>query len=474
MTRAFVVLAAATVAAGALIAVVDLTVTLVAVLAGLVTAPLIVRAVGHRFDVFEPIVWANAALFVMFVVHPIAHWAYGSYTFRGLDIEGALGGGLAVAVAGTAAIQLGYSSGVARAIAGRLPSASTELHDTRAASAYSLGLLALGTAGYIAFPEVGMAASAYLYYLPMLAIPGALLLLAIGLRAGDATSLLVGILAVAVGFVILGPSGQRAWLLVLLAPVVVYGVYLRREARPGVLPILIATLIAIPFLTAARDLTPGQSLGDLVGALGHATGDTPQAVRDLVLGPDTEMLDGLALEVQVVPRDLPYHPGNSLTSLIAQPIPRALWPDKPRQAEELLNEWFFGSVGYVAGSPGVAFSIFGGLYFDDGLISVLLGGLACGVLVRISWEWYRKQTGSLIAGLQLAAAMPFTVILMRGNIADTLSRALFVIVPIFVVGLVTHNVGRRAAVPHGPGGGVRWQSVGGRNADYARGTGSKG
>jgi hypothetical protein len=450
MMRGFVALAVA-VAAGAVVALAGPTTILVAVEAGLVTAPLVARFVRHRLDVFEPITWANAALFLMFVIHPVAHWAYDSYSFRGYDVKQALDAGLVVAVAGTAAIQLGYAIPAGRTIAAWLPSAPTELHRPGAASAYALGITALGIAGFVAFPSVSQGASAYLYYLPMLVIPGALLLLAIGLRVGSASAVLLALFGVTAGFMVFGPSGQRAWLLVLLAPTLVYGVYLRRGARPGLLPLMMMLLITFPFLAAARDLSPGESLADLVGAVGQAVIATPQTIREFVLGPDTEMLDGLAMEVQAVPRDLPFHPGNSLASLVAQPIPRALWPDKPRQADDLVNEYLFGSVGYVVGNSGVAFSLFGGLYFDVGLPSVLLGGLACGVLLRLPWEWYRRHAASPIAALQLAATLPFVVILMRGNMQDTLSRALFVIAPILLLGVVSkrvrHRVGARRSVP---------------------------
>jgi len=443
--RSFVLLVFA-VAAGVLMSLVvslaDPAAILVVAIAGLVVAPLLARAGQHRFDIFEPIVWANAALFVMFVIRPVAHWAYDSYLWRGYDIGQALGGGLAVAAAGTAAIQFGYVIPTGRSIAARLPSVSTEFGHLDAALTYSLGFAVVGIVATVAFPKVALNASAYLYYLPMLVIPGALLLLAIGLRTRSPMAMLVAVLAVSGGFLDFGISGERAWLLALVAPALVYGLYLRRGARPRLVTVLLLLLISFPFLSAARDLHYGDSLADLVGATGSATISAPETVREFVLGPDTEMLDGLSLEVQAIPRVLPYHPGNSLMSLIAQPIPRALWPDKPRQADDLLNEFFFGDVGYSVGNAGVAYSLFGGLFYDSGLLGVLLGGLACGFLLRISWEWYGRHAGSPVATLVLATMLPFVVILLRGNTQDTLSRALFVIVPLLVVGFISHAAAR--------------------------------
>lgn len=444
MKRALIALAIS-VAAAVAVSLVDPRAILVSALAGLLTAPLLVRAFRHRLDVFEPITWANAALFVMFVVRPVAHWAYGSYAFRGYDIEQSLNAALVVAAAGVASIQFGYAIPAGRGIAAGLPAAPAELHLSSTATAYALGITALGIVGFIVFPpDLGLAASAYLYNLPILVIPGALLLLAIGLVVRSPTSIVLGLLAIIGAFLVFAPSGQRLWLLLLLAPALVYAIYLRRGTRPGPVLVLVVLLTAFPVLAAARDLTSRETLGDLVESSARAFLAAPETVREFVLGPDTEMLDGLALEVQAVPRDLPYHPGHTLASLIAHPIPRALWSEKPRQAEDLLNEWFFGSVGYQVGNAGVAYSIFGGLFFDSGLPGVVLGGLACGVLLRVSWEWYRGDADSLIANLQLAATLPFAVILMRGNIQDTLSRALFVIAPILLVGLVSQRVVQRA------------------------------
>jgi hypothetical protein len=406
----------------------------------LVAAPLALRAFRRRLDVFEPIVWANVALFVMFVVRPIAHWAYDSYSFRGYDLWQSLPAALAVAVVGTAAIQLGYAIPAGRAIGLRLPPAPSSFQRPGPALWFAVALVALGVVGYIAFPNPATAPSAYLYYLPMLLIPGALLLLVIGLQVRTAVVTLLAIVAIAGAFMVFGPGGQRAWLLVLLAPVVVYGVYLRRGVRPGVLTLLLLVPILLPFSAAARDAPTGGSLGELLDAAGRNAVAFPETMHDFVLGADTEMLDGLSLEVQVVPSQLGYHPGNSLLAIVAQPVPRVLWPDKPRQADDQVNVWFFGSVGYVAGGPGVAYSLFGGLFYDLGIVMVFLGGIVVGVPLRVVWEWYLRRDRSPVAGVVLAAMLPFVVILMRGNAHDTLARAFFVLVPILIGGWVSRRV----------------------------------
>lgn len=428
--------------AGMIVPVADPIVMLVVVEAFLLLAPLVQRAINRKFDVFEPITGANVALFQMFVVRPLSNVAYGEYVWRGRNVHDLLPAAMGAAIVGTLALQIGYhflsGSTVARL--------SSRMRSPVAAGGSSLAipaaLIVAGTLALVLVPQSTESISAYIYYIPMFLVPGCLLALAIGLSERRSLGVVLATVALLVGLAAWASTGQRSMVLLILLPFVAYALYLRRDRRPRVLVLVALGVIALPFVASFGDLTQGESVLDMASAVGRAAGGSSGLIKGFLVGPDTEMLSALSDEVASVPRYLDHQPGSAITSLVAQPVPRLLWPSKPRQADDLLNEYFFGSVGYAAGGAGAAYSLFGGFYFDSGIFGIATGALVVGLALRFGWEYFRQDTASPIRAMQIAAAMPFVIILMRGNVQDTLSRAMFVLVPLIAFEVVARPATR--------------------------------
>ena len=423
-------------------------------IAAILAAPAAVRFATGALDLLEPIQWLCAAFGVMFVATPAALLAYDDLTFHTLfDIAPGLDKALVVALVGSASVVIGYAIPLGRHLAASTPRISDP--DVRVFYWAGVLLVLAGLGGYALFatraqvpvagllwggPRVDSAvASAYLYQAPFLAIPGALLLLAAGLISRR-RRVILGSSALAVLISIsLAVSGFRLWLLLLLSSLIIYPL-LRTGRRP---PAALVVAVAVPAVLIAASLREVTQEGGVKGvseAIVSTASDPERAVRETLTGDDTEMVGALAVEVELIPSRLPHEPGLTAVTLVTHPVPRSLWPEKPNLPDGRLNEFLFGSWGVRASDPGVAFSLLGAFYWDSGLIGVFLGMSLVGVGLRFAWEYVRRHSLCELAMLIHASVLPLIVVLARGNLPDTFSRALFTLGPLVVLGFVTRSL----------------------------------
>jgi hypothetical protein len=69
-----------------------------------------------------------------------------------------------------------------------------------------------------------------------------------------------------------------------------------------------------------------------------------------------------------VPARIPHAHGRTYLNALARPVPRALWPDKPKAADTLLTARIWPRLAAIGG--GFAFSLFGEPYLNFGLAGV--------------------------------------------------------------------------------------------------------
>jgi hypothetical protein len=55
-----------------------------------------------------------------------------------------------------------------------------------------------------------------------------------------------------------------------------------------------------------------------------------------------------------------------------------------------------------------------------------------GSLLAAFWRWFQTHSNSVIAQIIYSMGLPFVVILLRGNIPDTLARMLFYFAPLLI------------------------------------------
>lgn len=474
-----IVLAGATAvatASGAAVAVVHGRTALV-ILVGLVCVmPIGVRLIQGRFDIFEPIVPISIGLLLIFFVRPLAHITSGEWFFRGFDIRDGFDTALVMALLGILGLFVGYSLvRFARAIASRLPVLAPKW-TTGQAHRFTfllLGAAALLFAGYILqLGGIGAArsfltgrttadglvradASAYLYFGPFLAIPGALILMEVASIRRRMVTLLAGFFAALFVVVVTVPRGDRIWLSTLLISLVIAR-SLRRGRRPKLPAVLISVVL---FVVGVNVLLSQRVTEDRQGPASNAVTRALTTPRDqfksFALGPDLSMFSVLSITAEEVPAQIPHRPGSTLASLLVAPLPEFVWHGKPQAADVILYTELFPKQGALT-RAGTSPSFFGGLYFDGGYLLMVLGGILTGLLARVLFEWWRLYPGNASIRLVYSTSLPLLVVFLRGSPTDLFGRALFVVGPVLVFGwlvrarphVVPARTGTLAATPH--------------------------
>jgi hypothetical protein len=417
---------------------------LISAIAAAIVGPLAWSGLRGRLDLLEPLPWALAAMGLMFVVRPVVD-ATSGYAFRGvLDLRPQFDTALAAGLVATVALLVGYSlpfgARAARSLPG-LPASAAPGATVRfgvallivAAAMYAVYAVRAGTS-VIDLASRGFAASqtvstAYFYLAPTIAFPALLLLLQSTFTSRVVWPRWIIVILVLGLAALLAPASQRLWLLLLLAPFAIYPM-LRAAYRPRLTLVLAAALLVIPALVAMRDLQPGQSVDASIASLGRAASDPIESYRQFAAGPDTEMFDGLALGMQEVPAHLPFQPFSSVISLIAHPIPRELWRDKPTTVDGQVDVMLFPDL--ESGAASVAHSVVGNFYYDTGMIGVAIGMLVVGWGLRVLYAYFRLHANNDQVRVVYASALPLVIVLFRGNLPDTFARALFTVGPLLL------------------------------------------
>jgi hypothetical protein len=421
----------------------------------LVTAPIVVRLIQGRFDLFEPLVTFAAAWAIMFVARPVAMLVTGTFvTAEGAyQVREGFLSMLLLATAGGLGFVIGYAIPIGRHVGQRIRSLPGTWN-IGAATVYSLFLVAAGLglfsvfiaqsggvaaipslfAGRLELAQLHLSSQSTTYFGGAIALtfPAGLLLVASGAMAKRRGIVFTGLAVLGLGLSVNGPEGIRSWLIVFLgAPLVL--LYLRKGRRPSALAVLLLAFIGftvgITFVGSARDSSQRERVG-VVSLLSQSATALGEGWDRFILGWDTEMASLLSLETMVVPYQIPFQNGAATGEVFVHAVPRQLWADKPRPGDELLTRRYFIETGLTA-SPR-QYSPLADFYLDFGYIGGLLGMALLGVSARAHWEYFVKNASQGGVQLLFAATLPFWIVLMRGSVADTLGRLAFVVPPILL------------------------------------------
>lgn len=423
---------------------------LLAIVASLLV-PMLPRTVQGRLDLFEPIVLANIALGVMFVGRPLHQLITGETIHHGYDISPTFDEALFVAFIGIAFFQLGYFARPgATAWARRLPK-PPPLRPQPAAMAGWLYLL-IGGLLFGAFlarqgglglllvllegrqqsnNDLFLGSTGYFYNGLLLWGASALIFFAIALVARRRLYWLLFLAPTLCLIVFYGARGTRSALLPLVLAVPVFW-HLWKDRRPSARTLLLAALLAMATMGALRELRTVGENRDFAATLLAALSSPVSEALDIVGGADAEMFDALANELAVVPEQLPFQHGASITDVLIRAVPRPLWPGKPLESNDAVVNTLW-SEHYAKSRAAPAFSVMGPFYADSGLFTVALGMFGIGWVLAVSWRWLQLHRAQPVAQMIYAMGLPFVVILMRGTIPGVLTRMLFLLVPLVLL-----------------------------------------
>ena len=414
-------------------------------------SPLAFRAAQGRLDLFEPLVLANIALGIMFFMRPLAILITGNTVHLGYDVLPTFNEALVVSLVGIVFFQLGYFSRWGAAWARRLRPPSN-FHPRRAVRAgwlfFILGTLLFGAflasaggIGRVLFyllegrqasnNDLYISSTGYLYNGISLWVATALIFF-VSATAGRRRGYTIPFLVITVLLLIFyGAQGTRSQMLPLVLAVPVFWC-LWKIRRPKLHTLLVVSLIGFALLGWMREIRDVGQREDMLHKLASALGAPLREARDILTGADTDMFDSLANALVVVPEQLPFQHGATITDILIRIVPRPLWPDKPLESNDALVDVLW-PVHHSKSRAGPAFSLMGPFYADSGIITVALGMFLAGALLATLWCWLQRYHTNVIAQMIYSMGLPFVVILMRGTIPDTLARMLFMLIPLVLV-----------------------------------------
>jgi hypothetical protein len=272
--------------------------------------------------------------------------------------------------------------------------------------------------------------SGYLYSAPLWLAPIGILLITLPHRRRWLGASF-GLLLLTLSQVLTAGLGDRSWTLPTVAAVFLV-LYLRRGRRPTTFIVAVALAFVFFFgVTVPRQYRNTdarvQPLGQLL--VEDALHPGP-AVQYFFAGPDTAMVDGLAVELQFVPNSIDYQIGRTYLEAVSRPVPRAVWADKPRAAETQLMAAIWPQ--FASAGVGFSFSLFGEPYLNFGLFGVVAVLFAFGLFWRAAYVWFRRAPMNPFVISLYALSWPFLFVYMRGGLGIDYQRQVIYLLPVLL------------------------------------------
>jgi hypothetical protein len=411
--------------------------------------PLIWRALGHRFDPFEPIVLFVLAYGSVFVARPAAMLVHGDFQYGGVDLSATFPLLTFLAFVGGVAFLIAYEVSIGAALARVVPRprpvalrggvtgslllillagiASTAIV-LDAGGIEALRLYAQGRSGASGSVLTGL--GSYVWFASRLIVPAAFCLIALAMHYRSRPIALAAGAASAAALLVTVPMGSRLFLLPLFGGVFVFA-YVRRRARPSA-RFLAALIVVALFASYAAVILREPERRSNAGSEFAELGQRPYRVFDLILyRGDAEMAPVLAGALTVVPERLGYRYGAAtLGEFVIRPVPRQLWHGKPQVPGEQVVEAVWP---HLAGYFHPAFSPLLSFYWDFGIAGILGGMALAGVGCRLLYAWFCRHAESFGAQLIFSVALWYVVVGVRNQPAETAGFALFFLVPLILI-----------------------------------------
>ena len=415
--------------------------------------PIIVRVAQRRFDPFEPIQIVAITFVMLYGIRPGAELIWNVNSFIGMYARGGFDGAALISAVGMLCVYIGYALTSGRGIARRLPSVPDRWDAQRSVRFGIWVLVACAVLTALFAATVGpsvlfhfywggrsstqfatfLAVSGYVSLGPYLTIPAAIIFLFAFARLRTAKTFLLFAFSLGVALFLTLPRGDRTYVIAIALPLLVFP-YLRKGRRPSGVATLVAVLAAVLALNvflATREAGARQSPGKAIaGAVLHV----PSQLKKFATGIDLAEFSVLELEHEAyytATNPLKFHPGRTLLSAIAYPLPRKLiGPGPKRGAGQWVVDRLFPQTIQIRASFNPA--IFGDFFSDAGWVTIILYDLVVGIAVRVLWEYFRRFERSEGVQIVFAATLPVLVIMVRNSVVDAFARSLFLSGPLLL------------------------------------------
>jgi hypothetical protein len=151
----------------------------------------------------------------------------------------------------------------------------------------------------------------------------------------------------------------------------------------------------------------------------------------------------LAAALSAIPEQLPHTYGSTIFGdLVARPVPRTLWADKPDPPRDKLVARLWPAEARD-GAINPEFSVLLYFYWDFGAPGIIIGLLLYGIGARLLFEYLIHRPSSLAVQVLYSLALWFVVIGLRSSPVDTVVLAMFIVFPTWLI----FRLAQRAEMP---------------------------
>jgi hypothetical protein len=430
---------------------------IISLIFAILTVPLLIS----NTSIFEPIIFANVSLIVIFAIRPFIDLIFQKFVISGIDFSNTFTTSLLYGLIGCVALQIGY---YIRVFPRKKKPCNIYLREDLKDS--TLRMVAFfftffACALYFLFLQRNefncsgfsnitctiisilggrsdvqnnfyLNSSAYLYNAPLMLAPSALIFFSLAIKKLRILSVDF-IMFLCISFFILiffSTQGNRSHLLPFVSSLFFY-YYFFSNKKPKI-P-LIALLIYLFFSLSSflLDIRNSSESVNLASAFFDSMIYPLKSITGIMLGNDTEMFDAFAASVTIIPKFLDFSPASSLYDVILRSIPRIFFLDKPLETNDLIvsNLW---PEHFSVNRASPASSFVGSLYADFGIYTIIIGMFLLGKILSEIWFKF-SSSNSVYSKLFYSLVPSFIVILIRGTLPDTLGRALFYFLPFFIL-----------------------------------------
>lgn len=421
-------------------------------IATVLIVPFVIRVWKRSFDPFEPLFLFALAYGTMFVIRPAVTLQSGDLAYRRsygtADISSTFQEMLVIALVGALALVAAYASPIGASFGRRIPVRRRSL-DAQFAALLALGaatiasisfaLYAVQTGGLemtlqgrsVELTNATNRTSKYLVWGQFMLIPSCLLMLALGKRTRNSVVRAGGLFAFALAAFVATPLGSRGMLLSLVGGVIVY-LYVSRGKRPSTrfLCLLGAfALVASAVTLVTRNANERESRG-VGAAITNIVTNPENVIAPVTEGDDASMAPLLATALLIIPEDIPHmHGAAFFGDLLFRPIPRQLWPNKPIPPRERITSTLWPRSPFL----NLEYSVLMIGYLDFGLLGVTTLMSILGIALRTLYVYFVRNALDLGAQLVFASTLPVVVSALRDGPVDTITRIVFVVVPLWLI-----------------------------------------
>ncbi len=411
--------------------------------------PVVYGIVSKTLDIFEPIHAIGFATWIYFGITPVFLILRDEFIIGGVNYRPEFSATLLYAALALMAFQVGYLRFKPRRITLPewiiSPSVKAMQYTTLVSLLFFIALvIAWIVLGRISLRSLNVFASGVTYeaWVEEIQLNQGVMLgyLFIGRQAMIPASFLVilyhkkifrsiGVAALlAITLLFMGLGWRHPILVIMIASMMLF--YIRQDKRPPISLLLVAAFIyfyyAAGLLGYARTTT---SLSD--------TDYNITKAYDVTLS-STGIATPMAGVIRYVPDIVPWKYGLTLLKVFTQPIPRILWPSKPK---------FIGFEGLEYVLPrGAAIPVWGEFYINFGIIGIIISMWLWGIISKYFFLLYKKYPSSIPIQVWIAVYFPVSMKSYgRGDMASIVSTyTLSYLFPILLPLLLARWFGRRS------------------------------